>query len=128
MTERQRIAPFELDPDRADRLEVVPPEAPPPPVLVEPAAVVPRSRRPWLRLFFGGEIQAFLARLSAAHLEAVAAEVPLHGAAQRGLVVDHQDAGAVTSMAAHAASVPSGISKLKRAPPSGRFSAQIRPP
>jgi putative membrane protein len=56
MTERQRIAPFELDPDRADRLEVVPPEAPPPPVVVEPGAVVPASRRPWLRLFFGAGI------------------------------------------------------------------------
>jgi putative membrane protein len=56
MTERQRIAPFELDPARAERLEVVPPEAPPPPVLVEPAAVVPASRRPWLRLFVGAGI------------------------------------------------------------------------
>jgi putative membrane protein len=51
MTERQRIAPFELDPAQADRLELVPPEAPPAPVVVEPAAVPP-SRRPWLRLFF----------------------------------------------------------------------------
>jgi putative membrane protein len=50
MTERQRIAPFELDPAQADRLELVPPEAPPAPVVVEPAAVPP-SRRPWLRLF-----------------------------------------------------------------------------
>ena len=56
MTERSPVAPFELDPERADRLEVVPPEAPPPPVLVEPAAVVPQSRRPWLRLFFGAGI------------------------------------------------------------------------
>ena len=56
MTERSPVAPFELDPERADRLELVPPDAPPPPVLVEPAAVVPQSRRPWLRLFFGAGI------------------------------------------------------------------------
>src|SRR5918994_1675961 len=51
MTERRPIAPFELDPSRADRLELVRPEEPPAPVVVEPD-VVPRSRRPWLRLFF----------------------------------------------------------------------------
>jgi putative membrane protein len=50
MTKRRPIAPFELDPRRADRLELVPPEAPPAPVVVEPAVVAP-SRRPWLRLF-----------------------------------------------------------------------------
>ena len=55
MTERQPVAPFELDPERADRLEVVPLEAPPPPVLLEPAGV-PQSRRPWLRLFFGAGV------------------------------------------------------------------------
>ena len=55
MTERQPVTPFELDPERADWLEVVPPEAPAPPVLVEPT-VVPQSRRPWLRLFFGAGI------------------------------------------------------------------------
>lgn len=51
MTERGPIAPFELDPRQADRLELVRPEAPPAPVVVE-RALVPQSRRPWLRLFF----------------------------------------------------------------------------
>ena len=55
MTARRPIAPFELDPDRADRLELVPPEATPAPLVVEPAVVAP-SRRPWLRLFFGAGI------------------------------------------------------------------------
>jgi putative membrane protein len=50
MSERRPIAPFELDPRQTDRLELVPPEAPPAPVVVEPAVVAP-SRRPWLRLF-----------------------------------------------------------------------------
>ena len=53
MTEQQRIAPFELDPGRAEGLELVPPEALPAPVRLEPVAVEARSRRPWLRLFFG---------------------------------------------------------------------------
>jgi putative membrane protein len=56
MIERPPVAPFELDPERADRLELVLPDAPPPPVLVKPAAVEPQSRRPWLRLFFGAGI------------------------------------------------------------------------
>lgn len=51
MTERGPIAPFELDPRQADRLELVRPEAPPAPVVVE-RTVMPQSRRPWLRLFF----------------------------------------------------------------------------
>jgi putative membrane protein len=51
MTEPRPIAPFELDPRQADRLELVPPDAPPAPVVVE-RALVPQARRPWLRLFF----------------------------------------------------------------------------
>jgi putative membrane protein len=56
MSARQPVAPFELEPSEAGQLEVVPPEAPLPPVLVEPAAVVPHSRRPWLRLFVSAGI------------------------------------------------------------------------
>jgi putative membrane protein len=50
MTERRLIAPFELEPSQAERLELVPPDAPPAPVVVE-RDVLPPSRRPWLRLF-----------------------------------------------------------------------------
>jgi putative membrane protein len=49
MTAPQPIAPFELEPSQAGRLELVPPEAPPTPVVVE-RALVPSTRRPWLRL------------------------------------------------------------------------------
>jgi putative membrane protein len=49
MTSPQPIAPFELEPGQAGRLELVPPEAPPAPVVVEPTPV-PSTRRPWLRL------------------------------------------------------------------------------
>ena len=49
MSAPQPIAPFELEPSEANRLELVPPEAPPAPVLVEPT-LVSSNRRPWLRL------------------------------------------------------------------------------
>jgi putative membrane protein len=49
VTTPQPIAPFELEPSQAGRLELVPPEAPPVPVVVE-RSVVPPTRRPWLRL------------------------------------------------------------------------------
>jgi putative membrane protein len=49
MTAPQRIAPFELEPSQAGRLEPVPPETPPTPVVVE-RTLVPSTRRPWLRL------------------------------------------------------------------------------
>ena len=49
MSAPQPIAPFELEPKEADRLEVVPLEPPPAPVVVE-GAVTPSTRRPWLRL------------------------------------------------------------------------------
>jgi putative membrane protein len=49
MTAPRRIAPFELKPSEAGRLELVLPEAPPGPVVVAPA-VGPSTRRPWLRL------------------------------------------------------------------------------
>ena len=58
MTERRPIAPFELEPDQAERLELVPPEAPPPVVVERP--VESRSRRPWLRLFFGAGVVLLL--------------------------------------------------------------------
>ena len=48
MTAPQPIAPFELEPSQAGRLELVLPEAPPAPVVVEPT-LVPSTRRPWLR-------------------------------------------------------------------------------
>jgi putative membrane protein len=49
MTAPRPIAPFELKPSEAGRLELVLPEAPPGPVVVAPA-VGPSTRRPWLRL------------------------------------------------------------------------------
>jgi putative membrane protein len=59
MTQQQPIAPFEVDPKHADRLELVPPEAPPAPVIVE-RPIVPSSRRPWLRLFFSAGLVLLL--------------------------------------------------------------------
>jgi putative membrane protein len=62
MTERRPVAPFELDPGQADRLELVRPEAPPPPVVLERAGEPP-FRRPWLRLFVGAGTALVLALL-----------------------------------------------------------------
>jgi putative membrane protein len=83
MTERRPIAPFELDPRRADRLELVPPEAPPAPLVVEPA-VAPQSRRPWLRLFFAAGAVLLIGWLGLEAYDFVAglfARSPLLGAA-----------------------------------------------
>jgi putative membrane protein len=83
MIERRPIAPFELDPRRADRLELVPPEAPPAPLVIEPA-VAPQSRRPWLRLFFAAGAVLLIGWLGLEAYDFVAglfARSPLLGAA-----------------------------------------------
>src|SRR5438874_533440 len=80
--------------------------------------------------------ERLLAGACSLDLKAVASEVGLHGATDGRLVVDDQDARA--GRAAHAGPLraavitggnsPSGRVNAKRVPPSGRFSAQIRPP
>jgi putative membrane protein len=82
MTARSPIAPFELDPSQADRLEVVPLETPPAPVVLVGTVVAP-SRRPWLRLFLAAGTVLLLGWLGLEAYDFVAelfARSPLLGA------------------------------------------------
>jgi len=82
MTARLPIAPFELDPSQADRLEVVPLETPPAPVVLVGTVVAP-SRRPWLRLFLAAGTVLLLGWLGLEAYDFVAelfARSPLLGA------------------------------------------------
>src|SRR5437867_12153632 len=73
-------------------------------------------------------------RLRRPHLESVGGQVPLQRPRDPGLIRNHEDARAAGSAHARlgispdAPSAVSGRANAKQAPPSGLFSAQIRPP
>src|SRR5439155_6548699 len=79
-------------------------------------------------------LQRLLAVLRRLDLEVVPREVRAHGPQDGRLIVDNQDARAGGAAHARAPSSCAGVSAAsgnvnrKRAPPPGRFSAQMRPP
>ena len=103
--------------DRADDLQAI---------KVRQAKVEQHQVRPVARI----GLERFLPGRGPLHPKVVLAQVGLHGANERRLVVHHQNprAAALAHVTGLSTASPSGKEKVKRAPPPGRFSTQIRPP